>query len=127
MNNRPQGLQNIFNHVVTFQRKQGIKAVNAIGGICRYKTTLGLKCAAGCTIPEEDYSPEFEGASIKVGNYTCAVGNYFNSHYSPDEVEFICKLQKVHDHAEISRWERDWENLADLYHLTMPPKTNELA
>src|SRR5258706_1958080 len=31
---------------------------------CVYKNENGLKCAIGCLIPDEKYSPEFEGVSL---------------------------------------------------------------
>jgi hypothetical protein len=43
--------QETFDRVVTHLRTQGRPAMS-IGGTCAYLTAEGLKCAAGCLVPE---------------------------------------------------------------------------
>ena len=51
----------VFYHVIAHLRAQGVQAKNEQGS-CRYRTPEGLKCAAGCLIPDAEYNPEFEGS-----------------------------------------------------------------
>lgn len=51
----------VFYRVIAHLRAQGVQAKNEIGS-CRYLTPEGLKCAAGCLIPDDEYNPEFEGS-----------------------------------------------------------------
>lgn len=55
--------QEIFNKVVAHLLKQGRPAREE--NRCRYRTTDGLSCAVGCLIPDELYSPSFEGKSAR--------------------------------------------------------------
>lgn len=52
--------QEIFNKVAAHLLKQGRPAREE--DRCRYRTTDGLSCAVGCLIPDELYSPSFEGS-----------------------------------------------------------------
>lgn len=51
----------VFYFVIDHLRKQGVQAKNE-AGTCSYLTPEGLKCAAGCLIPDDQYNSEFEGS-----------------------------------------------------------------
>lgn len=51
----------VFYFVIAHLRAQGVQAKTEQGS-CRYRTPEGLKCAAGCLIPDAKYNPEFEGS-----------------------------------------------------------------
>ena len=53
--------QEIFDKVAAHLLKQGRPAREE--DCCRYRTTDGLSCAVGCLIPDELYSPSFEGSN----------------------------------------------------------------
>lgn len=55
--------QEIFNKVAAHLLTQGRPAREE--DRCRYRTTNGLSCAVGCLIPDELYSPSFEGESAR--------------------------------------------------------------
>jgi hypothetical protein len=78
----------IFYRVIAHLRAQGVQAKNEQGS-CRYRTPEGLKCAAGCLILDEEYTPEFEGKSW----YTIA--KHFPRY--ADFTRMITDLQLLHD------------------------------
>ncbi|MGQ7794513.1 hypothetical protein ACUN0C_19080 [Faunimonas sp. B44] len=55
--------QEAFDFVVRHLFKQGERAV-AEGGGCLYRGPDGTKCAVGCLIPDELYTPRLEGNSV---------------------------------------------------------------
>lgn len=66
---------------------------------CLYRTEEGLKCAAGCLIPDDWYSSEFEGntwqALIDDGKMP------------PHHSIIIRKLQRIHDDYEPEKWKSE--------------------
>lgn len=62
--------QDAFNLVVRGMRDQGWKKACAggdwVGGLCRYRTGGGLKCAIGHLIPDDRYSPKMEGMAVNI-------------------------------------------------------------
>lgn len=59
--------QEILNHVVRSLRKQGRPSAvpdEEEGGVrCLYRGPDGIRCAAGFCLPDEHYSPGYEGTS----------------------------------------------------------------
>jgi hypothetical protein len=106
-------LQEIFDTVVTHLRTQGVKSFNE--DTCLYRDAYNNKCAAGCLIPDSEYQLSME---------TCVVDKlvWFNINFSTLQVEFIKKLQQIHDRNKVENWESQWINLANIYNLTMPQK-----
>lgn len=57
--------QETFNIVARHLLTQNAKSYDVIvGGVCMYRDSNGLKCAAGCLIPDDRYDPSFEGCTI---------------------------------------------------------------
>jgi hypothetical protein len=101
--------QQVFDQAVTHLRTQGKRAVihsNIGGSRCRYRTSSGLKCAAGCFIADDEYDPEMEGRS-------------FTSVLFPDTINknLICELQTVHDNFPPEDWEQQFERVAKQFNL----------
>lgn len=71
--------------------------------VCAYRGDLGLKCAAGCLIPDDQYTLDLEGIS------------WFNlvkeNKASSNCTELIDKLQIIHDMYDPKYW------LSELYEL----------
>lgn len=63
---------------------------------CAYRGVYGLKCAAGCLIPDEEYSPEMEGSSWKAMPPPFITPKIHS--------ELIYSLQRVHDHVAVEDW-----------------------
>lgn len=53
--------QEIFDTVAVHLLTQNKRATKAnCSTTCQYRTSEGLKCAVGCLIPDEKYTPEME-------------------------------------------------------------------
>lgn len=95
--------QEVFDRAVKHLAQQGEPALCVLPQnddteeySCAYRTPSGLKCAAGCLIPDELYRPSFENETfqnILSSNLTC----------DPDLVGLINSLQMAHD-ARTSIW-----------------------
>ena len=109
--------QEIFDTVVAHLRKQGKKAQHTTDdGVttCRYRTDDGLKCAAGCLMPDEVYSSDMEGqrcfASDLLARLPRALVDVFES-------DVLHELQNLHDHDPVSMWETRFAEIAEIYEL----------
>lgn len=97
--------QDIFNHVVNHLMSQKERSADSEGA-CMYRGPNGLKCAAGCLIADDEYSPEMEystwlhlmdeGASYR-GNGKLVVPTAHS--------DLIHALQTVHDRDAPDKWE----------------------
>lgn len=83
--------QQIFDQVARHLLKQGKQAKNS-DGACKYRTTDGLMCAAGCLIAEDEYSPDFE----MLGSWPSVVRRKGDT-VTPVHEYFITQLQQMHD------------------------------
>lgn len=105
--------QEVFDQVATHLLKQNQKALMSGFG-CQYRYE-GLKCAAGCLISDEEYSPKFEvGGSPMGGGWRTLVG-YNVVPYAHDDL--ISCLQSVHDGYLVSEWPRHLDRVASQYGL----------
>lgn len=96
--------QEIFDKVAKHLLTQNEKAVNFTGG-CKYRIN-GLKCAAGCLIPDKDYKKDFENRTVYSVEY------FENAGFSNDEIYFIRDLQIIHDNYEPEFWKVKLVNIA---------------
>jgi hypothetical protein len=80
-------------------------------GHCMYRNPDGLKCAIGCLIPDEVYTPDMEGtiAGLIIKGYLdiSALGE--------DGEHFLDGLQTIHDFYHPV----DWEQELNLFELEM--------
>ena len=67
---------------------------------CLYRSKSGLKCAIGCLIPDEKYSPSFEGMSIRQLDKT----KVLPAAYQGVSLAFLGGLQRLHDAYPPSTW-----------------------
>jgi hypothetical protein len=111
----PNTLQEIFNIVSAHLLNQGQKSVS--NGICMYRGPNGLKCAAGCLIPDEEYNPEFESNRWNVLVDDGLIQNKFKTE--------IVALQEIHDYAPkndpeqcVIQWKTKLIEFANEYKLT---------
>ncbi len=103
--------QEIFDKVVNHLRAQGAKSMD--GDACRYRSKDGMQCAAGCLIPDSDYSSDMEDKNV-------AAVSFFKNVYGP-ALDLIWRLQGTHDRSPLTEWELDWESVANDYDLTYTP------
>jgi len=58
--------QEVFDYVIDHLRKQGRRAYDRELGKCLYLADDGAKCAVGCLIPGDVYSPHMENKTIEM-------------------------------------------------------------
>lgn len=96
----------IRNHLLT----QNSRSAD-IDGTCVYKNEQGLKCAAGCLIPDEKYHPKIEGTKwCKL----VGIGYVPKAH-----VKLIQEMQYIHDDNDPITWEHHLDNLECNLHKYM--------
>ena len=116
----PYDEQLVFDTVAEHLLKQGKRCVGDIihANSCMYRNNEGLKCAAGCLIPDDQYTPYIEGKSWnrlvrenKV-SYNCCI--------------LICDLQNIHDVDDPKYWLSKLHEIAKNKNLDtskLPPLT----
>jgi hypothetical protein len=73
-------------------------------GICAYRGAGGLKCAAGCIIPDHLYSPDMEGTGqlrdygVRCAQVRDALGQVGAN------VNLVADLQGIHDRVSPEYW-----------------------
>ena len=113
--------QETFDLVVAHARKQGCKSMGEYIGPtsgepthgCVYRGENGTACFAGALIPNDEYKPEMEGRLAG----DCEVAPALQGH----NIDFVRKLQNIHDCYEVSEWEYKLADLAERYGLTYTP------
>ena len=107
--------QAAFEKVVRHLLRQGKRSSS--DGWCQYRGPLGLKCAIGVLIPDEEYVPAMDGL-------TASALRLMREFAPPsllglDEC-LLTELQEVHDHAEPDAWADKLATVADSFGLAMP-------
>lgn len=124
--------QEVFDTIVTHLRTQGKPARAAVGN-CRYRmedpnSGEVLRCAIGCLIPDELYSPEMEGAGVTPLIFDAEFKGYelpeILINASADDRDFLSQLQRVHDqglswdeHGLTKAGEERMRQIANDFHL----------
>ena len=107
------GQQTTFDRVVSHLRRQNARAMGAYG-LCRYRAANGRRCAVGCLIPDDKYSPSLEGQSLDLesaGELRRVLEE------EGHDVNLVRQLQVIHDTVLIHHWETEFEKLAARYKL----------
>ena len=109
-------LREIFEIAKTHLLTQGVQSIDAgEDSCCQYRGPNGLKCAIGCFIPDDKYTPLIEGKPIDVSFVRYIKKPYWN---------LLAALQNIHDAYPPESWanelhllegtlesyEREWEN-----------------
>ncbi len=105
--------QEAFETMVRHLRKQGKKSRNAMGA-CLYRGPNGLRCAVGCLIPDDQYTRSIEGKPADFAARDVPA-------LSDIGPALLCEMQSVHDDLAVSEWEECFEELAQVFKLTLPP------
>lgn len=103
--------QEVFTKIAAHLLKQGEKSVDDRGR-CRYHGPNGLKCAAGCLIPDGSYVPEMEGQPASDLFLRRYPGIYVGGSES-----LLDNLQLIHDEMPVAAWERELRTEADVHGL----------
>jgi hypothetical protein len=105
-------LQQTFDIVVKHLLEQG-KRASLDDGECVYRTPAGLKCAAGCLIPDELYDPGMEGFSV-IGPHSLA-GQVIQR--LGHDIVLVSQLQRMHDTELPESWAQCLQVLALTHNL----------
>ena len=116
--------QYLFDRIVRHLRTQQRKALRSDGKSCSYLSPNGDRCAVGCLIEPEHYTPEVEGRGI---HFTLLQIVLLKSLPWLRASEFrqapalipslLNRMQEVHDDEELDNWEYCWESIAERHSL----------
>jgi len=113
--------QEVFDKIYLHLIEQGRKSVNS-DGRCQYRSPDGDKCAIGCLIPDELYTPELEGNGVSMP----IIEDVLNKIYpdmTDEDLLFLLDLQDLHDieiiqyNSFIEHVHNEMEIIADAYDL----------
>jgi hypothetical protein len=115
--------QQTFDTVVNHLRKQRTKAEShdptGKRMTCMYRTPEGLRCAAGCLIPDDRYSPSLEftvvGGTDDPDDRSNAVTRLLDD--LGYDVNLVSDLQSIHDDKKVEQWEDEFIRVAEAYCL----------
>ena len=94
--------QEVFSFIAEHLLRQGEQSMD--GEVCKYLDNQGRKCAAGCLIPSEDYTPHME---------TLIWTKLVDKGLVPeDHSELIRSMQSIHDCNLPEHWEKEIESFA---------------
>jgi hypothetical protein len=113
------GQQATFDKVVNHLRRQNARAMGAFG-LCRYRVVNGRRCAVGCLIPDDKYSPSLEGQSLDLPDSSQDLRAILEQ--EGHDVSLVRQLQMIHDTVLIHHWETEFEKLAGKYKLNFQRK-----
>lgn len=110
--------QEIFDKVATHLLTQNAKSMNASG--CAYRGAEGRKCAIGCLIPDEDYTPRLEGKTVMTATSKINVATAVNKSIRAKTLitlKFLQRLQAVHDLWPVEEWRNKLAEVAKDFEL----------
>lgn len=92
----------VFDKVKTHLLSQMLRSVDTAGRMCAYRGAGGLKCAVGCLIPDDLYTPKIEGG----GPFSPKLDLILDK-LGLGDVEmksFLSELQRIHDNFAAEDW-----------------------
>lgn len=125
----PMTPQEIFDKVAIHLLTQNCKSVSdEFAGSdlqaydCYYRGANSTKCAIGCLIPDDLYSPDMEGKRVsailvdfqEISNLLMAPGAIAVNFY------FLGRLQAIHDKFPVAEWPYALAKFATEHKLTLP-------
>lgn len=106
--------QEVFDKVVNHLRKQNTKAMN--GSMCSYRGANGTKCAVGCLMEDNEYSPLFEGNDIYRILKRESIAPSLTQKLLP-HLSLLERLQGIHDIDPVCKWEEEFKLTAKHFKL----------
>lgn len=95
-------------HLMAQGARSTFVSSNSGASICAYRGEQGLMCAIGALIPDEEYSKNYETV-IAAGLRVSTLDGL--------DINFISRLQTIHDQRPISQWELALDALEADYEL----------
>ncbi len=96
--------QAVFDKVVAHLRQQNARSTEEGSESCMYRGAKGRMCAAGCLIPDSEYTPDMEGGAVD--------SLAFFDDWCPNSSNLISRLQRLHDAGEPDDWEAGFAYIA---------------
>lgn len=116
--------QETFDTVARHLLTQGCRSEDGDGN-CRYRGLDGLKCAAGCLIPDEKYYVALEGKALVVDGrlgtldvHTLEQQYALREALEGHDVDLVTELQLLHDLNDVSEWADALRETARRYALS---------
>lgn len=115
--------QEVFNKVYRHLLTQGERSESTftVDGIdrpgCAYRGDEGRKCAIGCLIDDDRYTPELETRGAGHPLVEDALGYSLLSH---DDRCLLKRLQDVHDCRNPASWAASLKGISETFGLTVP-------
>lgn len=106
--------QQAFDIMVSHLRAQQCRSADEIR-TCLYRGPNGLKCAVGVLIPDDQYSPAFEG--WRVSEILDKVPALHGSNF-----KLLRDMQIVHDVWHVEKWEECFAKVARMHNLSFQEK-----
>jgi len=89
--------QETFNIAATGLLQQNAKSIGGI--VCRYRGMTGRKCAVGMLIPDDRYSVNMEGGTVRENEFVRELMAELGHDFT------LClDLQEMHDLHPVSEW-----------------------
>lgn len=108
-------IQETFDTVARHLLRQSAKSVfNYVYGetSCAYRGDNGLRCAAGCLIPDSEYSKSIEGSTVYPVMDKLGRTDFFGH-----DRFLVRRLQVCHDSKPVSLWKDNMRSLANKLEL----------
>lgn len=116
--------QEIFDKVARHLLTQKQKSVSS-GNSCRYRGPKDTKCAIGCLIPDDKWTPKLEGAVARDLIVAKAAGLRFSLNENElgevkgPQIDLATILQQVHDLSRTKIWFSELKKVAAIYKLSV--------
>lgn len=116
--------QRVFNLVCNHLLSQKKVSERLGTAQCSYRGEAGTRCAIGCLIPDELYTEAMEGLMVSHPNIISALSSAGvlteQDTNRISTLQFLQKLQGIHDSIHPERWESKLREFAYDYNLVMP-------
>ncbi len=101
--------EQVANHLLT-QNQQ-----SSLNSNCLYRGADNLKCAAGCLIGDDEYTPEFDtpGKGVGSGWISLATRNLVPNNHQ----RLISELQHLHDTVSPTKWKDHLKHFSITHNL----------
>lgn len=108
-------MQSIFDRVAAHLLNQNRRSVDPVDGLCLYRGGDGRKCAIGCLIPDDLYSPEMENQNLYGPLIRAALGDFLRD---SEHEKLLSMLQLAHDSYHPSQWPDELRYIAGSFKLS---------
>lgn len=92
--------EQVARHLLTQKEKSAVGDTDSYELHCKYKLPIGLKCAAGCLIGDDEYNSCFEDDA-----WDTLVKKY--DEFPSKHIILIIYLQGIHDRKEVKDWKQE--------------------